>query len=133
MIRAPAHDARAEPLKIRAGRRSVRLAGDVPRPVGRQKLAEIFESGPAHARAAMRKVVRPHEHLEIFFGIDLRTSLQQRDAQAAFGENLRRHAAARAGANYTDIISFRRTRDLCHPVFLPDFFYAPNSSLRTFF
>src|SRR5437667_4615821 len=69
VVGAPADDARTKPLEIRTRRRSIRLAINLPGPVGREELAKIFAGVAAHARAAVRRFVRPHEHLEIFFGI----------------------------------------------------------------
>src|SRR5260370_42401881 len=62
----------------------------------------------------MRQLVRPHEHLEIFFWIDGWTPLEQCNTHPAFGQELRSHAAARAGTTDAHIVSFRRTNDLRH-------------------
>src|SRR5260370_34485328 len=109
MIGAAADDARAEPLDTRAGSRSVRLALNLPRAIRRQEFAEIFARMSSYARAAMRRFVRPHQHLEIFLGIYVRSGFQQRAVQAAFGENLRGHAPAGSGADNANVILFWRT------------------------
>src|SRR5216684_5093536 len=62
----------------------------------------------------MRQLVGPHEHLEIFFWIDGWTRLEQCNTHPAFGQQLRSHAATRAGTNHAHIVSFRRTSDLRH-------------------
>src|SRR5882757_8913200 len=81
----------------------------------------------------MGRVVRPHQHFEILLRVNLRTGLQQRDIQAAFRKDFGRHAAARAGTNHANIVSFRRTRNLSHANLPINLFYEPSSSLRTFF
>src|SRR5712692_387952 len=114
VVGAPSDDAGAKPLKIGAGRGSVRLAVDGPRAVGGQKLAEIIARVTSDSRAAVRKFVRPRQHLEIFCGIYVRASFQQDAVEAALGENLCGHAAARAGANDADVVRYRRTLYLSH-------------------
>ena len=97
----------------------------------------------------MGQVVRPRHHLEVFLGIERRAGLEQRNVQAAFGENFGRHAAACARPNDAYIIGLRRTDDLRHfaaPYLRSEDFHsrirqmpysnlrhhAPSSSLRTF-
>ena len=104
MIGAATDDARAEPLKIGAGSRSVRLAFDVPGTVGREEFAEILFGVTANAGPAMRQVVRPQEHLEVFFGVNLRPGLEHDAVEAAFGEHLRGRTSASAGANDADVV-----------------------------
>jgi hypothetical protein len=114
VIGTAANDARTEPLKIGAGRGSIRFAFDLPRAIGRQKLAKVRGGVATDAGAAMRKVVGPQEHLEIFFRVDLRAGLQQRHGEAAFGENFRGHSAAGSGADDDDVVGFGSLRDLSH-------------------
>src|SRR5207253_9500479 len=83
------------------------LAINLPGPVGCEELAEILPCGSAHPGAAVRQFVRPHEHLEIFFGSDVRPGFQQGAVQAALGENLRCHASAGTGADDAYIVQFR--------------------------
>src|SRR5262249_31683185 len=70
VVGAATDNARAEPFELRTGSGSVRLALDLPGTVGCEKFAEVSTRLPADAGAAMRKLVRPREHLEVFFGID---------------------------------------------------------------
>ena len=107
MIRPAADDARTKPLKIGTRSGNIRLAFNLPSTVRRQKFAEVFAGFSADADAAMRQVVRPHEHLVVFFGMDLRPGFQQSDVEAAFGENFRSHAAAGSGADDANIIRLR--------------------------
>src|SRR2546430_11135987 len=119
MIGTATDDARAEPLEICARRRGIGLAINLPGPVGREELAEILPRCSAHAGAAVRQFVRPHEHLEAFFGSDVRPGFQQGAVQAALGENLRRHASAGAGADDAYIVRFWRPDHLGHSTLSP--------------
>ena len=75
-------------------------------PLGARNSPKFSLRVTADARAAMRQFVRPHQHLEIFFGIYLRTGFQQNNVEAALGENFGGHAAACAGADDADVIGF---------------------------
>src|SRR5207253_7934547 len=112
-------DARTKPLKTRAGSGSVRLAFNFPRAIGSKELAEIFARMAADAGAAMRRFVRPHQHLEIFFGIYVGPGFQQRAVQAALGEDLGGHASARAGADDANVILLWGTDHLRHGTLSP--------------
>src|SRR5256885_1761523 len=114
MVGAAADDARAEPLKLRAGRGGIGLAVDDPGPVGREEFAKIVHGLATNAGAAVRQLVGPGPHLEIFFGIDRRTGLEQGYAETAFGQDFGRHTAASAGSNDAYIVSFWRPSDLRH-------------------
>ena len=124
MISAAAHDAGTKPLKIGAGSGSVRLALDVPGAVGSEKFAEIFAGPSADARATMRRFVRPHQHLEIFFGMNLRPGFEQGAAEAAFGEDFGGRAAARAGADDADVVLLGGPLNLRHEGCSAEFLFS---------
>ena len=114
MIGAAADDARAEPLEIRAGGGNVGLAVNGPSAVGSEEFAKVFAGRAADACAAVRQLVGPRPHLEIFFGIEIRAGFEQSAVEAAFGENVCGHAAAGAGANDANVVLLGGTNDLWH-------------------
>src|SRR5207249_241238 len=119
VIGAAPDDTRTKPLKARAGSGSVRLAFNLPCAIRSKELAEIFARVATDARAAMRRFVRPHQHLEIFFRIYVGSSFQQRAVQATLGENLGGRASARAGADDANVVLFWGTDYLRHGTLSP--------------
>src|ERR1700759_3575853 len=114
MIGAAADDARTEPLETVARSGGVGFAFDVPRAVGSQEFSEVFTGAAANACAAMWQIVGPRQHFEVFFGIYWRAGFEERDAQSAFGENFRGHAAAGAGTDNHNVVAFGSALHLSH-------------------
>src|SRR5882724_4246586 len=92
----------------------MRLAINLPGPVGGEEFAKVFAGAATDAGAAMRQLVGPGPHFEIFFGIDVGAGFEQSAAEAALGEDLCGHSAAGAGADDADVVLLRRTRYLSH-------------------
>ena len=114
MIGSAADDAGAKPLKIVAGSGGIRLALNVPCAIGRKKFTEIFRGMAANTCTAVRQVVGPHEHLEIFFRVNVGPSLEHGAVEAALGEDFCSDPSTGTGANDADIVLFGRTGYLSH-------------------
>jgi len=89
VVGTSADDARAKPLETRAGAEVYGSPSICQAPFGARNSPKFSPRVSADARAAMRRFVRPHQHLEIFFGIYVRPGFQQRAVQAALGQNFR--------------------------------------------
>jgi len=114
VVCAASDDARAEPLEIGSWGGGVGLSFDSPGAIGRKELAEIIRGFPANANATVWQFVGPHEHLEVFFGIQRRPCLQQYNAQATFRQKFCGHTAACAGTDNADVISLGSAHHLGH-------------------
>src|ERR1051326_8859219 len=105
---------RTKPLKICTFGGSVWFALDLPCTVWSEKFTKILARPPANSGTAMWQLIGPHQHLEIFFRVNLWSGFEHHNVQAAFGQNFRRHSPASARADDADIEGLRRTNNLSH-------------------
>src|SRR5437899_2085255 len=114
MISAPANDARTEPAEFRSRRSRVRLAFNLPGTIGSEELAKIRAGFASHPGATMRKLVGPDVLLKVLCRIQRPTSFQHDHTESAFGEDLRRRPASRAGADDADVVNLGRASNFSH-------------------
>src|SRR5665213_1849314 len=94
-----------------AGCGGVRFTFDIPAADAAVEFAEGFLAGPgtpAHGR------VGRHEHLGVLAAVPLGAGLDQCDVGTGLGQDVGRHASARAGTYNTDIVLWP-LRNFCHP------------------
>src|SRR5262249_9173431 len=96
------------------GCHGVRLTLDFPGTIGREELAEVLHCLATNAGAAMWQLVRPDVLFKVSYRIQRAPRFQHDHAESTLCENFRGRAAARAGADDADVVSFRGTDDLRH-------------------
>src|ERR1700730_1934439 len=105
MVGAAAFDPRTKPAKRRSWSCGVRLAVNLPKSIGRQKLAiQLVSRLPSDARSAMGQLIRPHVLFVVGTRIQQRPCLQHDYIQAAFGQHLGGCTAPRTRPDDADVV-----------------------------
>ena len=101
VIRAAAEHSRAPPVELRSFGFRVRLAVELPAADAR---VEFTERAFFRARAATGRLIWPFHHGRILRVVPRTAGFEHHDVRTGLGEDVRGHAAARAGAHDGDVV-----------------------------